>query len=70
MKNNGSYKSFLTGAMIGALGLGVVGMTMLNGGKGSMKKARSAAAQMTSRISHEAGDMISGVGDSLANRMR
>ena len=70
MKNNSSYKSFLTGAMVGALGLGVVGMTMMSKEKHPFKKARLNAANMTTRISHEAGNMISSAGDALANKMR
>ncbi len=70
MKNNGSYKSFLTGAMLGALGLGVAGMAVMGKGKPSIRKARMNAANMTSRISHEAGERISNAGDALANRMR
>ncbi|MEG1661459.1 MAG: hypothetical protein RR051_03635 [Clostridiales bacterium] len=69
MKNN-SYKSFLTGAMIGALGLGVIGMTVMSGNKNYLHKAKNTAAQMTSKISHNAGAMISDMGDSLADKIR
>lgn len=68
MKKN-SYRMFLTGTALGAMGVGI-GMSMMNKPKTSMRRARSTAANMTSRISHDAGQIISGVGDALADRLR
>jgi len=60
------YQWFIAGATLGAMGV-YAGVSML-GNKG--KKTRAAAARITSRVSREAGDMISSMGRNLANKMR
>ena len=68
MKKN-SYKLFLTGTALGAMGVGI-GMSMMNKPKPTMRMARTTAAHMTSKLSHDAGEMISGMGDALASKIK
>ena len=60
------YQWFIAGATLGAMGA-YAGATML-GKKG--RKTRAAAARIPSRVTREAGDMITSAGRNLANKMR
>ena len=62
-------KWFLAGAMMGAMGMGL-GMNMDKMNMKSMKRARRNAANMAIKMSREAGNIISDMGESFADRLR
>jgi hypothetical protein len=62
-------KWFLAGEMMGAMGMGL-GMNMDKMNMKSMKRARRNAANMAIKMSREAGNMISDMGESFADRLR
>jgi len=68
MRNN-AEKWFMAGAVMGALGMGM-GMNMNKMNMKSMKRARRNAATMAVKMSREAGNMISDMGESIADRLR
>ena len=68
MRNN-VEKWFMAGAVMGALGMGM-GLNMDKMNMKTMNKARRSAASMAVKMSREAGNMISDMGESLADRLR
>lgn len=71
MHNNNinSYKWFMAGTMLGALGMGI-GIGMRYSPKRVMHRARCNAASVTAHLSRQAGNMIGDMGESLAHRIR
>lgn len=67
-KMNNSYRWLIAATMMGAGAY--MGISMAKNANMPMKKMRNHAAKMTSRAGHGAGDFISTVGDSLADRIR
>ena len=68
MENKGKW--FLAGTLMGAAGLGLMQSMKGNGSRKSMKKMRNSAANMATRISHEAGEALSNAGSTLAEKIR
>ncbi|GEM_PF-2086985 len=68
-RNDNSYKWFMAGTMMGALGMGIK-LGMKYNPKRGMHKARCNAANMTAHLSRHAGNIIGDMGESLAHRMR
>ena len=64
-----SRRWMIAGAVLGAAGA-LAGVTMAKKSNISMKKIRSQASRMTRKAGHQAGNFISSVGDSLADKLR
>ena len=59
----------IAGTVLGAAGM-LAGMEMAKKSNISMKKIRSQASKMTRAAGHQAGNFISSMGDTLANKLR
>jgi len=59
----------IAGTVLGAAGT-LAGMAMAKKSNISMKKIRSQASKMTRAAGHQAGNFISSMGDTLANKLR
>ena len=59
----------IAGTVLGAAGT-LAGVVMAQNSNISMKKIRSQASKMTRAAGHQAGNFISSIGDSLADKLR
>jgi hypothetical protein len=69
MKNGKGHKWLIAGTVLSAAGI-AAGLAIMKHSNVSMRTIRNKAACVTSKAGHDAGDFISSVGDSLANRIR